>query len=430
MKLNKLITILILTSSLLFGASVNEINKEATNFLKANEPSKSYNLLETEYKKGNFDNQTLFLLGTSAKLQNDFDNAIKYFEELLSRDKGAHRVRLDLASLYYQKQNFDKAKELLLIVKSSNPPKKVGDNIDNFLAAIEKGVPKNWNISFSLGYLYDSNVNAGPNTDTVLMYNLPFTLSSDAQENSDQAIQYSFGFNHIKQLDTFAWQSSVGVNVTDYRNIHTLDSKSIYLSTGPSFKKEKATYSVPLIFNTSIIGHQNRYYSISKGISPQMSYQLKPNLSLSASLSLQNKTYYKASDKESNSITFSPSTRYFLNQSSFVNLGAYFGKENSKTETSSNNSKGLNLGYYKAFNQKLNVYLSTSINQTDYDGIEVAYSKSREDTSKSLSGNFSYFIEKINSNLSLNLSYTKNTSNIEMYDYDRKQVGLTLSKSF
>lgn len=430
MKINKLLTISILTSSLLYATTVQEINKEAISYLKANESAKAYQLLESEYKKGNFDNQTLFLLGTSAKQQNDVDNAIKYFEELISRDKGAHRVRLDLATLYYKKQKLDKAKELLLIVKSSNPPKKVGDNIDGFLAAIEKGIPKNWSINASFGYLYDSNVNAGPNTDTILIYNLPFNLDNNAKSNSDYAIQYSFSFNHLKQLDTFAWQSSIGANVTDYRNIHTLDNKSIYLSTGPTIQRDKVTYSIPFIVNTSIIGHENKYYSISKGIAPQMSYQLKPNLSLNTSLSLQNRTYYNASDKESNSITFSPSTRYFLNQSSFINFGAYLGKENSKTEISSNNSKGLNLGYYKAFNQKLNLYLSTSISKTDYDGVEIAYSKSRDDMSKNLSGNFSYYIDSIDSNLALNLSYTKNISNIDMYDYDRKQIGLTLSKSF
>lgn len=428
--MKKTITISLLTSSLLIGASIKEANKEATQYLQTNEPSKAYTILEKEYKIGNFDNQTLFLLGTSAKVQKDYDNAIKYFELLLERDKGAHRVRLDLASAYYYKGDLKKAKELLLIVKASNPPQKVGDNIDSFLAAIEKGVPKSWSISVNMGYQYDSNVNAGPDTDTVLMYNLPFTLSSDAQESSDHAIKYGINFNHIAKLDNFAWQSSLGANVTDYRTFHNLDNKSIYLSTGPTFRDNKTTYSLPLILNTSIIGHENRYYSFSKGISPQISYQLQPNLSLNASLSLQNKIYYKTQDKESNSVTFSPSSRYFLDQSSFINFGTYLGKENSHTETSSNNSKGINLGYYKAFTQKFNIYLGISYSKTDYDGEEVAYSKSREDSSKSLSGNINYFIEPIASNISLNMSYTRNISNIEMYDYTRKIIGLSLSKSF
>ena len=129
-------------------------------------------------------------------------------------------------------------------------------------------------------------------------------------------------------------------------------------------------------------------------------------------------------------MTFSPALRYFLDQSSYVSLGGYIGGENSKRETSSNRSKGLNTGYYKAFSKNINLFVSGSINSTNYKGTEVAYNKSRKDTSKSISGNLSYFIEPIKANLALNLSYTKNNSNIEMYDYDRKQAGLTLSKSF
>jgi len=428
--MKKLITISLLTSSLLFGASINNTNKEAIDFLKAKKSTEAYKVLEDSYTNGNYNNETLFLLGTRAKLNGDFDNAIKYFELLLIKDKGANRVRLDLATIYYRKGNLEKAKELLLIVKSSNPPKKVGDNIDNFLAAIAKGVPKSWNVSFNIGYMYDSNVNAGPDTDTVLMYNLPFTLSSDAKQSSDNAIKYGFNFNHIAKFDNFAWQSSFGANVTDYRTFNSLDSKSIYLSTGPTIKKGRATYSIPLIANVLIIGHENKYYSISKGISPQVSYQLKQDLLLNGSLSLQNKKYYQQKDRESNSITFSPSIRKYIDQSSFINLGGYLGRENSHTQINSNNSKGINLGYYKAFSQKFNTYLSASWSHTNYDGEEVAYDKSRKDTSKSVSGNLNYFIDSIKSNITFNLSYTKNSSDIEMYTYSRKQVGLSISKRF
>jgi len=430
MKLNKLITLSLLTSSLLISAEIQDINSEAMQYLQSNVSSKAYTLLEKEYKKGNYDNQSLFLLGTSAKLQKDYSNAIKYFEQLLKRDKGAHRVRLDLASVYYYTGKLQKAKELLLIVKRSNPPKKVGDNIDSFLAAIEKGVPKSWSISFNVGYQYDSNVNAGPDTDTVLMYNLPFTLSDDAKVNSDHAIKYGVNFNYLKHINGFGWQSSLGANVIDYRKFHNLDNKSISLSIGITGKKNRITYSIPFIANVSIIGHENRYYSIAKGISPQVSYQLEQDLLLSGSLSLQNKKYYKQKDKESNSITFSPFIRKYIDQSSFVNFGGYLGQENSHTQTSSNNSKGLNLGYYKAFSQKFNIYLGASYSKTDYDGEEVAYNQARKDSSKSVNVNFNYFVDTIKSNIGLNMSYTKNSSSIEIYDYDRKVFGINLSRNF
>ncbi len=428
--MKKLITISLLTSTLLFSATVSEINKEAIGFLNSKNPDKAYELLQSSYIKGDFDNQTLFLLGTSAKQKGDFKNAIKYFEELLSTDKKAVRVKLDLAAAYYQIKNTKKAKELLLEVKATLPPKKVGDNIDRFLAVIDRGIPKAWSVGGSIGYMYDTNVNAGPDTDTILMYNLPFTLSSSAQENDDYAKKYNLNFGYMKRFESFALQSRLNFNMTDYNEFDNLDSLTSSLSVGPTWRDGKLIYSFPIIGSVQKIGHEKKYYSISKGISPQMTYQVGQNFSISMGLSLQEKKYYEASDKDSNTITFSPSSRYIIGESSYISFGGYIGRENSKTETSSNSSMGLNLGYYKALIKNLNMFLSASISNTDYKGIEVAYDKSRDDSLVSVGANISYFIEPIKSNVIFNISYTQNDSNIEMYEYDRTQIGLSFSKSF
>jgi len=431
MKINKLITISLITSSLLFGANIKQTNDKAIEFLKANEPQKAYELLEQEYKADNFDNQTLFLLGTSAKQLGDIDSAIKYFEQLLKADNGAMRVRLDLAALYYKKGNLDKAKELLLIVKASNPPTKVGDNINNFLAAIERGIPKSYSISASIGYMYDTNVNAGPSTDTVLMYNLPFTLSDDAKQTKDHAKQLSVGINHRKSFESFILQSSANINITDYSKVDTLDTQSLSISSGPSWQINKqVNFSVPFIFNVLKVGHKDRYYSISKGIVPQLNYQYSPNLAIGSSLSLSHKDYYKNSDRRSNSYTISPYSRYFIDQSSWINMGAYYGRENSKTKTSANRSKGINLSYFKAFSKYININLTSSYSKTSYDEKEAAYDVIRDDNARVISATLSYYIPQIKSNLSLNTSYTRNRSNIDMYEYRRKQIGLNLSYRF
>jgi len=422
---------LLMLPNLLFGASIQEINTQAIELLKLHKPKKAFEFLEKEYKNGNFDNQTLFLLGTAAKEANDWDNAIKYFEELLKRDGGAQRVRLDLAMVYYKKGDLKKAKDLLLIVKASNPPKKVGDNIDMFLSAIEQGaVSKNWSITLSAGYMYDSNVNNGPDADTVLMYNLPFKLSDDAKEREDYARTYGAVFNYSKALEDLIIQSTLSLKVTDYDTLQDYDSNSLSASVGPTWKRDKITFSMPVIVNVTTFGHNDPYYSISEGLSPQVSYQLNSHLLLLTSLSVQRKTYYQNRYKENYSGTLSPSIRYFFSRSSYFDLGGYYGKLSSRTKTDSNISRGANFGYYKAFTKRFNMYLNTSYSYTDYEGTEVAYGKGREDESRSIGCNLSYFIPKINVNAMLSASYTDNWSNIEMYKYIRKIVGFTLSKSF
>jgi len=427
----------ICSATLLFSATPSDNNAQAIKYLEANKVDQAYEILEQEYTNENYNNETLFLLAKSATKLGKYDSAVAYYEELLQRDKGANRVRLELAALYYKLGNFKKAKELFLIVQAAHPPKRVGDNINGFISMIDKtvlqGGQKSWSVSFDLGYMYDSNVNAGPNIDSVLIYDLPFTLSSDAKESSDHAIKYSFSLNHLKRFESNSrlyWQSSLGVNIVDYNNIHNLDSKVLYLSTGPSLKYNKYTFSLPLNLNYVIIGHQDSYYSSNIGLSPQISYQVKPNLSFSVSVSLGDRQYYDNPQRRAKTGMLRISSRYFVNQSSFIDVGGYSGRENSKTDIYSNNSRGLNFGYYKAFSQSFNIYLSESYSRTGYDGIEAAYNESRDDKTNTLSAQVSYFISTVQVNCSLNGSYTKNTSSIEMYTYKRNMLSFSFSKSF
>ncbi|MEN4052918.1 surface lipoprotein assembly modifier, partial [Sulfurimonas sp. NWX79] len=166
------------------------------------------------------------------------------------------------------------------------------------------------------------------------------------------------------------------------------------------------------------------------GIAPQISYQYNERTAFYASLSLHNRKYYKAPDRKSNGFMFTPSIRYFLDQSSYLSSSIYAGEENSRTEIYGNHSRGFNIAYYKAFNKNINAYLSFNGSNTDYKGIETAYNQSRNDISRTLSGTLSYFIKPMNSALSLKLSRTNNSSNIAMYTYKRNQIGLDISTNF
>ena len=410
--------------------SIKELHKEAVALLESKQPSTAFALLENEYKKGNFENQTLFLLGTSAKESGDLDSAIKYFEELLENDTNAHRIRLDLATIYYEKKNFKKANELFLIVRASDIPKTVRDNIDAFLETAKKKMLKNWNIFVSVGYLYDSNANAGPKTDTVLMYDLPFNLSDDAKQNQDNAILYAFGFNHMKLFYESVLQSSINYRATDYNKLNDFDTQSIAVSIGPAWSKDEYLYSIPLVLNAIKVGHQDRYYFVSKGIVPQIRYKAAQDLFVSAYLGLQEKKYYINTTKNSNSVTLTYDIKSFITRTDFISFGGYIGKEISQTNTNSNGSEGFNFKYYKSLSGKLNFYINSSVSITDYDGVEIAYGKNRQDNNIGINGSFSYFIDKFKTNATLSLMYQKNSSNIAIYEYDKEQIMLSFSKSF
>lgn len=408
-----------------------EVYLEARKAMVSGEAKTAYELLIPSYNDGSVDNNSLFLLGLSSKEQGKLDESKKYFTELLAKDKNAHRVKLELADIHFRQGKKAQAKSLLLEVKATNPPTKVGANIDAFLAHIEKGDPKSWNAFASFGLMYDTNANQGPETDTVLLYNLPFNLSSDAKNQDDWANVFKLGVNHSHKLKSGAtFQTGANVSFNKYRTLYSFDSLSLSLSAGPSWQKDKWSFSIPYIFNVVKIGHDDDWYSINNGLSPQFGFQVRKNVILQGNLSYSKKRYLTNSDRDGHSFMLNTSVRYSLDANRYVSASIYKGLEESGIKTSSNDSSGINLGYYHALGKLWNVYVSPSISKTDYRGVEAAYGKDREDTQLALTANINYLIKPINSNLTFSYTWTKNISSIEMYEYDRKQFMLSVFRAF
>ncbi len=399
--------------------------------LQNDQPQIAYELLTPAYADKSLSNQGLFLLGMSAKETGKLKESEAYFSELLEKEPNALRVKLELAEVYYLEKDQAKAKRLLQDVKSANPPAKVGENIDRFLATIDASSPKKWNAYVGAGYMYDTNANQGPSIDSVLMYDLPFTLDQNAKNTRDWALTLKAGADYSYDMsDEWSWQNSIGVSTIDYRKVNTYDSTNLSLSTGFGYKEGDWTFALPYVVNRIKIGHDKDYYSFSHGIVPQVSYALSQELLLISSLALQKKHYYDNNDRDGTAITFSPSLRYLVDNHSYVTFGGYLGHENSGVQTFENNSKGVNVGYFNAINAEWSIYISPSYSKTDYDGIEAAYATGRVDKRFDATTNLNYQIQEWAANVTLSYTYTKNSSTIDMYDYNRQQTMLTLTKNF
>jgi len=414
------------------AATQPQLQTQARALLADNQPAQARALLQALYASGEIDNQSLFLLALAAKQQADWPAAKTYLNELLARDPAAGgRVKLELAEALFRNNEPIRARQLLQEVKASNPPPRVGENIDAFLAFIKSGTPSLFSGWASLGRLYDSNANQGPNLDTVLIYNLPFTLDKDARGNADWAtvLRGGVNFNHAVN-DRLAVQAGVSVYSTDYDTLDRFDVVSLSANVGPSFKRNGWSFSLPYVFNTVKIGHEADWYQRSHGVAPQFGWQINPRVSLQGSLAWQDKRYRGSRARGGKALTFSPSLRVGINASSYASAGGYVGREGSGIQTSRNSSHGLNLGYYKAFNQNWNLYVSPSWSQTDYKGMEAAYNTGRKDERWDVTGNLNYRIAPWGANLTLSYTYTHNRSSIAMYQYKREQTMLSIAKDF
>lgn len=433
---------LLLLTTILFTFSLNISAKNtdaelniAQQFYNAGNYTDGYEFLLVGFDENSTNALEYRLLGLLAKANGKLFSAKEYFNSAIKHSQTPEltgEMQLELAQVEYQLGNDEVAKNYLTKVRAMNPPKKVGDNIDNFLAAINSGnTPKNYSGSVSLGFISDSNVNAGPQTDSVLMFGLPFTLSDDAKASKDNAKTLKFNFNHQKLLsDDWTLQNSLSMSKTDYNSLDNLDSLSVSLSSGVSTKlNNKTVLSVPIIADWVKIGHDNSYYSYSYGVAPQLRYQINNRLALNNNFSISRKKYQASGKSDSRNRSLGVSLQYQINNVSYMGGGLSYGKSKSNVETETNKSNGVNLFYGYNFANKSSVNVSLNYNKTDYNGVEIAYNKSRDDKPKSINLNYSYPVAQ-NYTLNFGINQTKNDSNIEMYQYTRNQKSIALSYSF
>jgi tetratricopeptide (TPR) repeat protein len=407
------------------------LNK-AIRLLEDGKPDEAYSFLMQHHDENSENPHEWFLLGMSAKELGKFSEAEKFCERVLAINPDAQRVKLEIADICFRKGDTEKAKQYLLEVKATHPPEKVGANIDKFLAIIDSPKSKKWHVYGNAGWLYDSNVNSGPDTDTVLMFGLPFHLSKDAKERSDHAFTARAGFNHYTPFnDNIAWQGNYAVSTINYSSINELDSLLFTASTGPTWRlNNKFTLSAPLVGEWIRYGYDDEYYSYSYGLAPQLRYKLSKTISLNLLTTVSNKKYNKISDKDLVRWSAEPSIDWQPDKKSYVRVAVVGGSENSGIDIFSNDLLGARVYYNRQLTDRIRGSVNASYFDTQYRGKEAAYDDERRDKAFRVGSRLIYNIKPINMDVVLSASYTNVDSNLEIYEYDKIQTSVSLSFSF
>lgn len=413
-------------------ASQNSTITEAKLLLRSEKFEEAYQLLLSKEESIPNTVDNLFVFGMTAKESGHFGKAVQYFQQILNIDQNAHRVKLELAVVLLNQGKKKQAKQYLEEVKASNPPVEVSRNVKQLLATIASKSQKTWQVTGSIGWIYDSNVNTAPDTDSVLMFGLPFQLSTNAKSQSDTAIKSSLGINHIKQLnDKLAWRSGASISSTNYRDINNLDSVVLSASTGGIWKlNDKTSLGIPLVTDRVKVGHNFSYYSYSYGLAPNLQYKVNKQLSLGLQTTFSKKKYRGAGDRNLNSRSIAPSIGYQPSEKSFINASLTFAKDDSGLDIYSNTLKGLNVAYTQQLNKNLKGSLSTSWTDVKYKEKEAANNNKRHDRNRRISANLIYHLPKIKSDVIFSISDTDNKSNIDINKYDKQQVSLSISRAF
>ncbi len=399
---------------------------QAAALLEQGQPQQAYDLMLARHKADAADPDAAFLLAQAAARLGRHDEAASLYEGMLAANPALPRVRLELAREYAALGRTDKAIEQFQAVMKNSPPPLVGENIARYMGAMKK--QKSWNARASLGYVYDTNVNAGPTADSVLMFGLPFTLSADSKEKSGSGYNFGTGAGWMGGIGRgAALQADAQYSRTSYVDLKPFDSDVLSFSAGPTLQKKNYMLSLPLLYEYVLIGHKS--YSYSYGAAPQGMVPLGENWSLNSGFVLQKKTYYVGGGARDGGVwSFSAGAKYRYAQDAFLQATYRHGYEGTKEDYLDNNSDGLTLGWYTAMPWGLSLYLAPGFSYTRYAEAEAAYDDARKDKQYTAVANLSRGFGRVSA--ALGYTFTRNDSNLGLYDYVRGQLTAQGSLSF
>ena len=179
--------------------------------------------------------QQLYELGAAALAQREPAQALTLLSASLQRSDDPV-TRADLGRALLALQRYEQAREQFQRALDSDPPPEARALLLRFLDLAQQERTQTRGLQWRLGIarMHDSNVNAGPGTETVTLWGLPFTLTPQSRQQADQAAVATASMLHWRKLgERLHWQTEAALTSVQYDRLRGYDLGVFVAETGP-----------------------------------------------------------------------------------------------------------------------------------------------------------------------------------------------------
>lgn len=395
------------------------------------------------------DEEAVFEEGMEALEDDRLKTAIKAFQSILSQQPGLHRARLELSLAYYRSLQYAEARKLAQeVLDDPQTPPEVRVTVLAFLAQVQRdeqaaAVRHELKPSVSLGFLYDSNVNVGPGTE--IIEEIPGAiLTPGSEEQSDNAWVAAVGMAHTFQpgktyqfgerTAAFLWQSQASLYHRAYNDMDDFDLSVLTLGTGPALVVLRH-WRANLAMNVDRIllgGEELAWFS---SLNPAVTWQFN-NGELTWDVAVTDRQYDDSVDNGREGAYMATGVslgRYFNQRKVASQIGARLLGFEAEEDRYGHNGYELLAGVIIKAWPDGTLYGRANYRDVEYDAIEPGFSVARDEQERRLAAGFQHdfkagYLDKWTINGGI--QYTDNSSNISIYDYDRRQITLNLGRTF
>ncbi len=418
---------------------LKSVMDKAREVFKTGQPMTAFEMLAEREFEGAGDVEFDYLLGTAAIDAGKPDRATLALERVLAVNPTFAGARIDMGRAYMLLGNTLQALEEFDAVLKLDPPEPVKRQVDRFVAEIEqrKHVAKTtWGGFFGISLGRDSNVNSAPADaeQFIPIFGEIIPLDSDSVETSSN---YA-GVNGRIQVNHRANQSVslyAGLDMDLQRNFQAsqFDRSAIDLRLGSIFTLKNHELEFSLVVGKTFL-EQRSHRSLTGG-AVQWRLNLNDDNQLQTVVQFNRLAYTQREasvfDTDQTVLGFSWLRLIGAKKQGLGFVGVYQGKE---TDSNGNPSgakgfHGVRAGGQWGFSPKWAIYSTLGVSLASYEGIEFSQQKSRDDRHFDWSLGVNYLLWDSWS-LRPQISMTRHDSNIGLYDFNRREISVTLRRDW
>lgn len=395
-------------------------------------------------------------------MQDQFTSALQAIEEdrlrtarelldtILSGNPSMHRARLELARVHYLSTDYASAREQAQrVLDDPNTPPSVRTTVLAFMAQIDAdeqqfSIRHTWTPSIYLGLMYDTNVDVGPSQDLIQIGGTRFAVIGGQEDLAfviNPGLEHTYNpdkrFQAGEQTGFFLWQSSVDTYYRGYSDEHDFNLGLLTLRTGPAWMVPRH-WLAAIGLQADQIWQGDGRLALFTSLNPSINWQIGDTTEFGIEGVLTRRDYNKDEDSQREGwYKWAGATlgQYFFGQKLAVKGGAgYFWFDtDDDSDRFANDGPDLYLGAVAQAWQNGTAFARVGYRDYDYKGLEPGFPNPRdEDEWRYTLGFQHYFISGALDKWALtgDWTYTDNSSNVPIYEYDRHQISLGLSRDF
>lgn len=310
-----------------------------------------------------------FRFAEVAARSGDFEGAISALERMLIFNPKLPRVRLELGVLYYRLGSNEMARSYFRqVLEANDAPADVRERVKTFMQNMdEREATHTTSGALTLGFRYQANANAGPDSPNVRLFGGLAHLTDQYTQRSDVNLFAAASFTHVYNLKTdpsLYYESTLSLFGTRQRDQSGLNTQVIDVRTGPRLNTDLPFLDEARLMPFFNVGH------VRLGGDPYLNYHgvginLRGELTEWAALELEelnrqrfyrNSTAHRDADaRDGLERHRSAILRVIPHENGMVTLTADFGRQYARDPSQQSRERGGGFGYALSYGPPLNL---------------------------------------------------------------------------